>query len=200
MKKLLIMICLSLAVMGLFGEEGDSTGLYVESLNIGGSFKVPVSHYRGFSEYEAGFAIQTNYKLHGLKVFRVFWGIDGTYNLNSTPRIDHLIDAAMTVGLGLVFNPGGGGFTISPQLSAGAIFHVVNGDFMMNGNRGTSLYVDQLYRFQLEMAYTFKAGEKKRTHVGVFLSPSFEVFPGETYWGFVPGGTAGIRFQFDPAI
>ncbi|MBB6480495.1 hypothetical protein [Spirochaeta isovalerica] len=197
MKKLIIGLMLTVGIFSLQGQ--DRPGFYLDSLNIAAPFKVPVSHYRGFSEYEAGFGLQANFKFGGLYGLRVFLGADATYNFNSSERIDLLVDANVNAGIGWEINPGRGAFTMTPQLSAGAVFHILNGDFMLDGNDETTLYIDQLYRFQLEMAYTFKAGEKKKTHVALFISPSFEIFSGETYWGYIPGGTLGIRLIFDPA-
>lgn len=199
MKKLLVLLIFAAVAFSLYSGEAEPPGFYIDSVNLGVPFKVPVSHYREFSEYEIGFAAQLNFRVGG-SGFRVFLGADGTYNLNSTSRIDHLIDGNATFGLGWEFNPGKGGVTITPQISGGVVIHILNGDFMLDGNSGTNVYVDQLYRFQLEMAYTFRAGDERKTHVGIFLSPSFEFFPGEKYWGYIPGGSAGIRFQFDPSL
>lgn len=198
MKKIIILLFLVFSVLVLAAEE--LPGFYLDSLNLGFPVKKPISHYSGFSDLEVGFGIQPNFKFRGSDVIRIFASVDGTYNFNSTDRIDHLIDANASLGLGFEINPGGGGLTITPQLSAGMVIHILNGDFMLDGNKKTDVYIDQLYRFQLEMAYTFNAGEEKKTHVGLYLSPSFEVFPGESYWGFVPGGSAGVRFSFDPRL
>jgi hypothetical protein len=198
MKKLFLVLIIAMGTLNLFSQDAEVPGFYLESLNLGVPFKVPVSHYRGFSEYEVGFGLQTNFGFGVSKGLQIFLGADGTYNFNSSTRIEHLVDANIHLGFGWKFNPGNGGFTITPQISAGMIFHILYGDFMLDDNVETNLFIDQLYRFQLELAYTFKAGEKKKTHVAVYLSPSFEVFSGETYWGYIPGGSIGLKLRFNP--
>lgn len=194
MKKALFVLVVSVLIQNLSADEGR--GLYLESISTGGAVKVPVSHYSGFSWMETGAAIQFNYRYGNLDDLRLFWGLDGTYNFNGTPRIDHLVDTSLTLGVGWEINPGKGKFTLTPQISGGVVLHILYGDFMLDGNRGTTLYLDQLYRFQLEAAWTLKSGSENKSLMALFISPSFEVFPGEEYWGYIPGGTAGIRMRF----
>lgn len=198
-KKFIIFIMIIAGALALYSEGNEVPGFYLDSINLEIPGKYPLIHYREFSEYEVGFGMQFNYRVGG-SGFRMLLGADATYNFNSTARIDHLVDANATLGFGWEFNPGKGGVTITPQVSGGIVFHILNGDFMLDGNKETNVYFDQLYRFQLEMAYTFNTDEKKKTHIGFFISPSFEVFSGEKYWGYIPGGTVGIRLQFDPTM
>ena len=196
MKKILSIISFTLLTFGLHAKENP--GFYLDSLNLGAPVKVPFSHYSGFSDFQIGFETQMNFKFGEAERFKLLLSLDGVYNFNSTPRIDHLIDATANIGFGFQFNLGNGGWTLTPQLSGGMVFHILNGDFDMDGNVSTDLYFDQLYRFQLELAYIFGSEKNKKVHAGFYLSPSIEMFPGETYWGFIAGGSIGLRLKFDP--
>jgi len=85
-------------------------------------------------------------------------------------------DATANMGAGFQFALGNGGWSLTPQLSGGIVLHILNGDFDMDGNKSTDLFFDQLYRFQLELAYVFASDKEKKTHVGFLIQNPLHYF------------------------
>jgi len=198
MKKIILITALIIMISGVSAQEKEE--VILDSLNIGFPAKLPISHYSEFSRFQIGFNSQFNFKIINTDHFRILLRLDGTYNFSASSRIDHLVELSATLGIGWEFPIGDSGFTVTPQLSGGIVTHVLKGDFYLNGNPSTSLFANQLYRFQLELAYTLKNKRNKKSSVGFYLSPSFEVFSGKQYWGYLAGGSIGIRIQFKENI
>lgn len=171
--------------------ETVSPGYFIDSMDLTFRSGVPAGRYRDFSPFSAGLQYSLNTTFEKVPVLLAA-SLAVSYELNSSPYIDHMFVSTLTVQAGYTFMRDRS-FQISPVLSFGLAAHLVTGDLNTLEDSTALFYMDQYYGGEIKFSWRPVNREGRPWPVGFVLSPGFYFFPGDRYWGFQVTIDGGIR-------
>lgn len=128
---------------------------------------------------------------------RLFASLSVSNNNVILDDINYIVDMYFLFGGGWTFNMDKllpfNGLSITPGVGYGWMPHLAEGGYWTNGNNQVHFFQDQIFLFQVELAYSLK-NLLPKTDLTVVLTPSYVHFAEVEYDGQEVGFNIGLRY------